>query len=241
MILTEAKESGEPAFLSFEDCIATINEELLKRKSKWRLTAIAWMDYDDVSQKIRLHIFKKWNQWDQRRPLKPWINTIITNQITNLIRNNYTSFAKPCAQCKHNQGGDMCEIYGQQSSSCDIFSKWEKGKKNAANINMPLSVDSLAYDSDSGKHISFDIKDENPFMNYVDKIENFHIKMSEKLSIVEWKIYNYIYIENKTEIDTAKLMGYKTSEKNRSPGYKQIKKIKNKIFKIAKEVVFDFV
>jgi hypothetical protein len=67
-----------------------------------------------------------------------------------------------------------------------------------------------------------------------------HGKIQEKLTIVEWKVYTYLYIENKNETEAAKLMGYKTTEKNRSPGYKQIKKIKNKIYKIAKQLVLDF-
>jgi hypothetical protein len=33
------------------------------------------------------------------------------------------------------------------------------------------------------------------------------------------------------------MLGYKTSEKNRSPGYKQIKNIKKSIIEKAKEIV----
>jgi len=35
------------------------------------------------------------------------------------------------------------------------------------------------------------------------------------------------------------MLGYKTSEKNRSPGYKQIKNIKKSIIEKAKEIVSD--
>ena len=44
--------------LKFEDCIEKINQEIAKRKNKWNLTAINWMDFDDVSQILRLHIYK---------------------------------------------------------------------------------------------------------------------------------------------------------------------------------------
>ena len=68
-------------------------EELLKRyRPKWQLSALAWIDYDDVCQIIRFHIYKKWHLWDQTRPFKPWASMIISNQIKNLIRNNYTNF-----------------------------------------------------------------------------------------------------------------------------------------------------
>jgi hypothetical protein len=226
----------------FSECIYIINEELLKRKSKWRLNAIAWMDFDDVCQKIRLHIFNKWEQWDNKRLIRPWLNTIITNQITNLIRNNYSSFSKPCSQCKYNQGGDLCAIYGLQSNECGDYAKWEAGKKNAYDIKLPISIhDNHINDQEqNSSNSALDIHDKNTYIDYESKIEKFHQKIHEKLTIVEWKVYGYLYIENKSEIETAKEMGYRTSEKNRSPGYKQIKKIKNKIYKIAKQLVLDF-
>ena len=70
----------------FEDLIEQIDLEIKKRKSKWNLTALSWMDFDDVSQILRIHIFKKWHLYDIKKPLNPWINRIISNQIKNLIR-----------------------------------------------------------------------------------------------------------------------------------------------------------
>lgn len=222
---------------SYESCFEIINDELNKRRSKWRLTAIAWMDYDDVCQKIRLHIFNKWQQWDPKRPLRPWLNTIISNQMTNLVRNNYSSFVKPCMQCPHNQGGDLCALYGSQNSQCIDFAKWEKSKKSAQEIKMPLSIHDKAFGNNESEYSSIEIKETCSYLDYESEIESFHKKIKGKLTLIEWKIYNFIYIENKNECEAAKLMGYKTSEKNRSPGYKQIKKIKNKIYKIAKDLM----
>ena len=62
-----------------------------------------------------------------------------------------------------------------------------------------------------------------------------HTKMEKVLKPIEWKVYSYLYIEGKNEEQTAKLMGYRTSEKNRIAGYKQIKNIKkNIIIKVRK-------
>ena len=41
---------------SFEDCILTINQEINKRRGKWQLKAISWMDFDDVAQILRIHL-----------------------------------------------------------------------------------------------------------------------------------------------------------------------------------------
>ena len=58
--------------------------------------------------------------------------------------------------------------------------------------------------------------------------------MKTVLKAVEWKVYNYLYIQHKSEEEVAKLMNYKTSEKNRVPGYKQIKNLTNIINKTKK-------
>ncbi len=43
----------------FEDMYEVINNVIKKRKSKWRLKAIAWFDFEDIEQIIKLHIYKK--------------------------------------------------------------------------------------------------------------------------------------------------------------------------------------
>ena len=227
---------------SFEESIPIIDVELAKRKSKWRLNAIAWMDYEDVCQKIRLHIFNKWGQWDPKKGLLlPWVNRIITNQMRNLVRNNYSSFSRPCLQCVHNQGNNLCELYDTQCSSCPLYAKWEKGKKNAHDVKMPISInENFLKNEGDFENRPLDIKDNYSFVDYEGDIKKINVKMKERLSLVEWKIYNFLFIEYKSDVETAKLMGYKTSEKNRSPGYKQIKKIKNKIYIIAKEIASEF-
>jgi hypothetical protein len=59
------------------------------------------------------------------------------------------------------------------------------------------------------------------------------------LKPIEWRVYKYLYILDKPEAEVAKLMGYKTSEKNRSPGYKQIKNIKKSIIEKVKKALRD--
>lgn len=108
----------------FEDVIDKINLEISKRRGKWNLTILAWMDFDDVSQIIRIHIWKKWKMYDPEKPLAPWLNRIISNQIKNLIRNNYGNFSRPCLRCAAAEGEDLCAIYKKQCSACPLFSNW---------------------------------------------------------------------------------------------------------------------
>ena len=236
------QEKAPAGNVTFEESIDVINGELLKRKSRWKLDFLAWMDYDDVCQKIRFHIFSKWDKWDQSRPLKPWLNTIIKNQIYNLIRNNYVSFSKPCIACKFNMGGNLCSIYGTQSNDCEDFSKWEKNKKNAKEIKMALSLDAKGFFNGDGVDESagaWDIGETQEQIDYEKKIDELNKAIRGHLTETEWKIFDLLYIKNLSEVEAAHAMGYKTREKNRSPGYKQIKKVKNKIYEVARKLVFE--
>ena len=62
----------------FEDYIDVIEIAIRKQRSRWRLDCISWFDFEDVEQVIKLHIYNKWDMWDQKRPLEPWINIIVT-------------------------------------------------------------------------------------------------------------------------------------------------------------------
>jgi len=83
----DPRRMGRPKKIQYEDKIDIINEEIRKRKNKWFLDSMPWISFEDVEQIIRLHIYQKWDKWDQKRDLKPWINKIITNQFKNILRN----------------------------------------------------------------------------------------------------------------------------------------------------------
>lgn len=212
---------------SFEDCLDQIDIEISKKRGKWGLTALAWMDFEDVSQILRIHIYKKWHLYDPSKKLTPWIRTIISNQIKNLIRNNYSNFVKPCVRCAASDGNEGCSIYKTQNSDCPLFKNWLKNKKSAYDTKIPLPLDNF-YQEIRSVH-------QNDYRDIEHMAIKVHEKMKEVLKPNEWTIYKHLYIEYKSELETAKLMGYKTSEKNRSPGYKQIKNIKKRIIQKVKK------
>tara|TARA_R100000406_G_scaffold28254_2_gene18174 strand:+ start:330 stop:1010 length:681 start_codon:yes stop_codon:yes gene_type:complete len=216
--------------LKFEDCIEKIDLEINKRRSRWNLTALSWMDFDDVSQIIRIHIFKKWHLYDQSKSLAPWINTLISNQIKNLIRNNYGNYCRPCLKCAAAESDSLCYIYGTQCSSCPLFAQWEKTKKAAYLTKLPTPLESVQQETEKLELQEFDF-------NTV--LKRLNLKLKKVLKSNEWTVYENLYLKNKTEQEVAKILGYKTSEKNRSPGYKQIKNIKKSIIEKAKEIIFE--
>lgn len=214
---------------SFEKNIDFINDEIAKRKSKWNLTALSWMDFDDVSQILRAHLFKKWHLYDSKKPLGPWINRIISNQIKNLVRNNYGNFAKPCLKCASAQSEFDCTIYGVQCEVCPLYAEWIKTKKAAYDIKLAASIETYKKE--------FVEREEGNSFNYSLNIENFNIKIKEYLKPSEYKIYELLYIQNKDELEVAKIMDYKTTETGRQPGYKHIKNVKKIIIMKAKKLL----
>lgn len=221
------KKKNNPVF---EDKISEIDIEILKRKNKWNLTAISWIDFNDVSQIIRFHIFKKWHLYNSNKPLAPWVNRIISNQIKNLIRNHYSNFARPCLKCSAAEGEDRCSIYETQCNKCPLYAHWEKRKKNAHDTKLTLSLENHAQEINS-------IPEDN--LNIDAATEKMHKKMKEILRPIEWKAYSLLYIEGKSEEFAAKQLGYKTTERNRIAGYKQIKNLKKSIIFKAKKILYN--
>lgn len=215
--------------INFNDCIDIIDNEIKKRKGKWHLTSVQWLDYDDVSQILRLHIYKKFDMWDQSRPLEPWLNTIISNQISNLLRNNYGNYSRPCLKCPANEGGDLCSLYVSQCNSCPLYAKWARTKKQAYDSKLPLPLDHHVQEVYDKPNVSIDIER---------GVDSLNERMRQILKPVEYKVFKFLYIDGGKEDKIAKLLGFKTTEKNRSPGYRQIKNIKDVIFNKVKSAVY---
>ena len=218
-----------PPLRHFEECYDIIKNEINKKRGKWTLTSVTWMDFDDVSQIILAHIARKWPLWDQTRPLEPWVATIISNQISNIIRNNYSAFSRPCLKCDLNEGGDLCSLYGTQCSRCPLYAQWEKSKKRQAhNIKMALPLENHESEVMGLENTSIDI----PAIS-----KKIHTAIQPHLRPLEWRIYKILYIDNKSEQEAAIMLGYKSSEKHREAGYRTIHNAKKKILSKVHEIL----
>lgn len=212
----------------FEDFIEIIDQELEKRRHKWTLDAIAWMDYQDVSQIIRLHIFKKWSLYNQTEPFLPWVNRVITNQIRNLIRNHYGNFRRPCLTCAAAESDTHCAIYINQCSACPLYAEWEKRKKSAHDTKLPLCLDNHAQEV-------FDIVEER--VDIEKATFNLHEAMRNILKALEWKIYKCLYIDHKSEDEALELMNMYCDKNSRIRELNNVKKsLFEKAEKMSKEI-----
>lgn len=218
----------------FEEMLSIIETEIKKRRSKWFLSSITYLDFDDVTQILKAHINKKWHLWDQEKALEPWLNRVISNQLKNLIRNNYGIFAKPCINCPFNEGNNInlnaCSFTsdGLQSEECPLYKKWAKNKKNEYNIKIPTSFEVHDFEISCNKHESYDLEN---------AAERLHYFMKKRLNSKQFLAYKLLFIEKIEEEEAAKKLGYKTSEKNRTAGYRQIKNLKNYFNSVAKKII----
>ena len=214
---------------TYEEMAHIVDQELKKRRAKWRLKALPWMDYDDVSQIIRKHLFEKWHMWDQSKDLEPWINTIITNQIRNILRDKYGNFVRPCLQCPFNQGSDCGSMVdlcgytksGKQCGECDMYAKWEKGKKHAYNVKLPVSSEYHSQEM-SNKCSEWSITEEME--------ADFHEKLKKVLTERQSLAYDLMIVQDLPDEEVSKQLGFYSNEDTRKAGYRQLKNLE-KIFK----------
>lgn len=206
---------------TYEDKAQVIDEQLEKHRHKWFLHARKDIDYDDIKQIIRIHIWKKWNNWNQEKSIEPWLHIIVTNQIKNILRNYYSSLIKPCVRCDAAIGDTGCQIHGEQCSDCPLFKKWEKTKKSAHDISMPISIDKHVGELEVFNDVDID---------YEEKLKLVHKLAKESLNRKEYKVYDLLYIQNKSEEFAAKELNYKPTTKNQKfKRYKQLENYKKSI------------
>lgn len=207
----------------YEDFSDVIDQELYKRKNNWFLTSVAWIDFDDVCQIIRAHIYKKWEQWDQERPIKPWLNKIISNQFKNILRNNYSNYARPCLNCPFSRDASdnqcMFTKSGVQDSNCPLYKKWEATKKQAYNVKITLSIENHEHEINHAGELTD--------YNLEESIGKLVKELKSILNPRQWQAFELLYIKNLPEEEVAKQMGFKSNESGRKAGYKQIKNLKN--------------
>jgi hypothetical protein len=139
-------------------------------------------------------------------------------------------------KCRFNTGENGCELYGVQSGSCRDYHKWEKTKKTAYDVKFPVSINSPTV-KDSSVTIENFLSSTKSVLGVESFMPQFHDIMKKNLNNIEWKIYDYMFLQNLSDEDIAKKMGYKLSLKEGRPAYRQINKIKSKIIQKARVLV----
>ncbi len=216
--------------LTYEDFVKEIDEEIAKKRSKWQLTAIAWISYEDVAQIVRIHIAKKFYLYDQTKAIRPWLSTVISHQITNLIRNHYSNFSRPCLRCPCAEGENLCQLFGTQNNECLVYKKWEQNKKSAFETKLPLPLENHQQEV-------YDLQSDH--VNIEKTAPNIHAKMKLILKKHEWKVYDYLFLQNLSEEETARRLGYKPSRRNKNVQWKMLSNIRKIIVTKVRKFLYN--
>jgi len=211
----------------FEDKIQDIEELLQRNKHRWHLDAVQWMDYKDVCQIIRLHIYNKWHLWDQKRNFKPWCHTLICHQITNLIRNHYTSFQKPCLKCPHYTSDTGCAFTksGHQDDTCEVYSRWSKKKKSKHDVEMTLAIENQVVEHEVPIHNEFD---------YDHSSNRLHFEVMKRLNEKHRRVYKLLFIDQEDESVVTKIA---SEMDDNNPKYKTLDFLKKRFVEVAQQVM----
>ena len=93
---------------------------------------------------------------------------------------------------------------------------------------MPVALDSHAHTLYSDQSSSFELESAQDKLN-----EEMKSILSEK----NYSIYRMLFIENLTDEEVAKELGYRTTEKGRKAGYKQLKNLKKQFKEKAERIL----
>ena len=204
---------------SFEDKLKEIEAALERKRPKWHLDAVPYIDYDDIKQVIMTHIYKKWHLWDQSKPIEPWLSRVVANQFKNLLRNHYGNYANPCPD-QHLSDHDPL--------TCPICIKWNQSKKSAYDVKLPVTMEN---------HIHEIYEKTDNTVNLDAATQKLTIKIKAELNKRQFQAFKMLFVQNKTEEEVAIFLGFKTSEKKRSAGYKQIKNLKKIFQEKARKII----
>lgn len=224
--------------ITFEESLDRINSVINKLRQFWKLSAISWMDFDDVAQKIRIHLLVKWDKWDQSRKLEPWVYQTGRNQIKNLVRNIYYGSARPCLDCPANLGGDQCKLYGIQSGDCKTYAKWEKSKQPIYNAKFPHSIHDNHDPSGFRSEVCSLPEHSVDFITLIPIIDE---KLREVLKENELLVYDLFFVKGKSEEQVVARLGFKSDVKRKNPRCKQFQNIKKTIVEKARVIIRELV
>lgn len=210
----------------FEQQIPIIKEQIKRRRHRWRLS---YPTFEDVIQDITVHACQQYPAFDPNRGKAShslemrflrWINRLISNQMINMLRNNYSKWQRPCIKCSFNTGDDSCAKTPsrKQCEECKYFKTWKKRKEDQFNVKQTLSIEYHSQEVENQQSDFFDAAEAKTIVEP---------KLKERLTTLEWRVYCMLYIQHKTEAEVGKALRLKKVGKMHN-GYQRILAMKHK-------------
>ena len=205
---------------SVDEMLIIATKQINRRRHKWTLSTYS---FEDFRQDLLVHFWQKYeDKYDpEKAPLENWINSVISNQTKNALRNHLYKHAKPCGPCSYNQGGDACGYTpnGKQCAACPIFAKWQKRKEAQHNIKATLSLDAPSH-AQEVSNIQSD------FTDYDAAMKRIHEVMLTQLTPFERRLYRLLIIRHVPPAEASeklkKVMKRKKLKEGEGVGYQAL-------------------
>lgn len=196
----------------FNDLLPRIRLIVNKRKGSWTLSTLAWEDVESI---LMTRIWQQLPLYDVSRPFDNWANRLVSNTLSNLLRDRLFKFSRPCVAsgpagglCFFNEGGDLCGYTEsrKQCAECPLYARWQKKKEFAHNLQSSLPLESHAQEVHSPQNQFFDVAAAKPIIDH---------KVMAQLNKHEAKVYRLLFIDHLSMEEVSKRMRYKTQSNSK--------------------------
>ncbi len=174
-----------------DEMLAYATKLINRRRNKWTLSTL---DFDDARQKFLIHLWEKYeDQFDPAKGLlEHWINSVITNQTRNVLRDNLYKYTRPCISrggCVFNQGNGACGYTpsGKQCGQCPLYLKWQDKKEAQHNIKAAFTLEHHAQEVNNIQ---------SDFTDYEGAMTRIHAVMMTQLTPFERRLYRMLVIRH---------------------------------------------
>jgi RNA polymerase sigma factor (sigma-70 family) len=196
----------------FKELLPRIRLIVSKRKGSWTLSTLPWEDVESI---LITRIWQQLPMYNVERPFDNWANRLISNTISNLLRDLCFKHARPCIAsgpagglCVFNEGGDRCGYTEsrQQCRECPLYAKWERKKQAAHNINSSLPLE----------HHDMEVQNiQEDFLDIAAAKLKIDARIIAQLNAHDAKVYKLLFIDHLSMEEVSKRMKYKTQSNSK--------------------------
>ena len=199
MTMLTSKEVNELAATKpdIDVLLPYVQHQIDQRKRRWTLTT---MSFDDLRQMCMIRVWQKYHLFKpEKGPFEHWLNRLITNTITNILRDSMYRFSRPCIReggCVFNLGDGHCGFTksGTQCDECPLYKTWQRKKEPEYNVRASVA---LEHHSQEVNNIQSDFLDIEGAKKLIDT------KMLERLGTWDRRVYRLLYVKNLTPAEAS--------------------------------------